>query len=423
MKTIGVSLFYNEANPLAARFVDSFAADFKKCMQRFRLPVSLHVNSLQPADYTLVVLAADDIENQSYADSSKLLLHSNAMLLSITPVDLSPLNELVTKHPFLFWDKQADTGELRLIHPNSKELIALYWQKVTDIVAAINELEVTKTLSVQRQYVYVTVDDISHSADRESIIRDLNELGYEVLPNKPLSDDITLCTQQVKELVGQASLILVIVPPIYNIAFRNEQLSLTEHQCNVISEYLATSAKDVHRIIWIPSTYDITDEVNQAFIERIQRDRAHTVKSTVLKSSMEDLKKMYHQKLSATGASSAQLLSSARVYIIHDHSSQGLEVEASSIFPDSILSYGVTYSKHLEMLAKAEVAIVCYSGENEKWLEVKANDILKSKGVSLAIPFSKVILYKRNGTNNTSVEGNIFTSVVHSKEALMALNQ
>jgi hypothetical protein len=177
----------------------------------------------------------------------------------------------------------------------------------------------------------------------------------------------------------------------------------------------------VPRVIWIPSSYEISDEENQVFIEKIQRDKEQTNGTTVLKSSIEDLKKLY-RNLILSNFKSEQELSDTDIYLIFDSQNDSLHKKCTEILStrsQKIASnhFGITYNEHIKRLAMARMVVLSYSKMNEKWLTVKANDILKARGMETYKPFEKVVFLNSN-QQKTETLPDIFTHTLNDVSEL-----
>jgi len=415
---INILLWYNENNPLSTTFAQGFSEDIQKGLVRFHPDFKLRVNEPRAeGDCCLVVISSTDISDSEFIGrSNEILSKTDTLLLSVDPFDLNSLIG-VKKQPFLFWDKQYETGEIRLYQRDNIETKSNYWEKITDIAVNIHNLFTEVDLKDQGDYVYLSQDDISHNADRENIMRDLNDLGYKVLPNKPFSSDFDTCTHEIEDALANSKLIVHIIPPIYNIYFADHHLSLTEHQCNISANYMVSKSSNAIRVIWISSVYDITDEENQVFIEKIQRDQEQTRNTAVLKTTIEDLKRHYRHLLAQKTGKANEAESDTDVYVILDGNNNGLEKEVEGAFKQQNLSVasnfsGITYTQHLKKLARAGIVVLCYSSDNVDWLGVKVNDILKSKGVDSARPFEKVVLVKSDDSLDVRSLEHVFTDVI-----------
>jgi hypothetical protein len=188
---------------------------------------------------------------------------------------------------------------------------------------------------------------------------------------------------------------------------------------------MTTSKSDSIRIIWISSAYEVTDEENQVFIEKIQRDHDQTRNTAVLKTSIEDLKKHYRHLLKLKSAGGSVEVPTD-VYLIMDGSSNGMEQTLKGTFAAQKLAVesnysGITYSQHLQKLSQAGIVVISYQADNPEWLSVKVNDILKSKGVDAARPIERVVLLMGNQSLDVKPVEHVFTDVFTDVTQLTAI--
>ncbi len=414
MISLKLSIWFDQESASDKAFAQGFSVDLKKCLLRY-LPsynVELLMNENGGSRTFLVISANSQLVVDSLAKGS-----NNLQPLQVEPTGQ---NAITAGNPMLFWDKQYETGEVRLFRRDNAQTKVGYWEKITDIAVDIHNELITPKSKSARPKVYLSQDDISHNVDRENLKRDLSDLGYEVVPAKPFSADHDQCKREIEEAFQGVSLIIHIIPPIYNIHFMDSHLSLTEHQCNVSARMVSQSNGDVMRIIWIPSAYEVTDEENQIFIEKIQRDQDQTRNTFVLKSSIEDLKKYYRQRMGASEKGDSEV-TGADVYIVADDKNAELllKQKLASIRVSTPSDFsGITFSQHLRQLAKAKSVVISYSSPNSQWLSVKANDILKSKGIDSAKHFESIVLYK--AANNLETKGyeDVFSHVITNADEI-----
>ncbi|HOP04735.1 MAG TPA: hypothetical protein PL017_08630 [Tenuifilaceae bacterium] len=413
---MNILIWYNEKNQQSAEFAEEFQADLSKCLNRFHSAFTIMVNAeSENADFRLIVFDASDSNDELFIQSLKhFLADDKSFIVSVSPFNSLGFDASKLRQPYLFWDKQYETGEYRLFRNNS-ELVANYWEKVTDMAVDIQESQLFDSRITDKKHVFLSQDDVSHNADRENLARDLKDLGFEVLPDKPFSSNFDECTRQIEEALPKSQVVIHIIPPIYNVHFPEHHLSISEHQCNVSASFLKSKSSEVIRIIWISSAYDITDEENQVFIEKIQRDTEQTHGTTILKSSIEELKKLYRHMLEYGATHIDKQTEPADVYFISDSINGEAQMITEKLNVDSrkvaTNFSGISYNQHLNFLASASVAILHYSSPNEQWLRSKVNDILKSKGLDSAKPFDKVILVDSSGGADKEQFTEYFTNV------------
>lgn len=418
MEKQDVIVWFNKENLALSSFVNPFIDDLKKCFGRFGRDVNMHTNPYEKiSGYSLVLLSDADSTSESYLKMVKgVNVESKCKIIQIEPLRSTDGFE-TNSQPVLLWNKHYITDEVTLFRRDNPGSQVSYWEKLIDVVVDIIGINVEPESSTKSEYVYLSIEQISINAERENIQRDLNDLGIKILPSKAFSGNVKESTKQIIEALELSRLIIHIIPPTYNVFFANEKLSLTEHQCNVSAEFLRNVNNKPKRIIWIPSAYEITDEENQVFVEKIQRDISQTKDTTILKSSIEDLKKYYRQLLQLKPDNQLTKDGEVDVYVVSDSYTNGLVGDAQKMISTKGLlvnsnTKGISYNKHMQILAKSRSLVLCYSKRNDQWLEVKINEILKSKGMDNSRPFEKLILWKADEEVNTKPYESYFSQVI-----------
>jgi hypothetical protein len=421
---ISISFWVNPVNQGSVKFVDELKLDLEKCLSRFKLSATFkNAEEADKSSYTVVTLSESDFNEPETAKQIRSFLSkSNAIAIFIDPIDLHSLKESGSIKPIYFWEKSYETSEILLVRKSTPDMQARYWEKVTDIVQLIEEGQKTATKATQKPKVYISQVYNALQPEWENLMRSIVDLGYDVVPSSLLSNNIDECKQQITELASSAELIVLLIPPMYNPFFTTQHLSLAEHQCNITAQLIQTNATKAKRLIWIPSMYEAVDEENQVFVERIQRDDFHSQRTRVLKSPIEDLKRVCQQALSGqmdiisndepdTYLIFDSLNPTVRENIISKAQQQGISIKSNVD--------GITYRQHIETLAKSKVAAICYTSANETWLRVKTAEILKSKGMDSYKPFQKVVLLKTADGNGPS--DSTFTNIVENVDEFITL--
>lgn len=430
MSAAKIHIWYNQEISEPAAFADLFRDDLQKCLTRFGVPGDVSINPVREGkeeDFNIIVLTKEDGYSATFIERcKKLAAGSPSLLVIIEPADNIPADLLSSAQPMLFWGRLHATGETRVFRRDMALSQASYWEKITDIVTGLGRRSADRRGGPLRDRVYLSQVDISHNSDRESIKRDLNDLGYDVVPENMLTSNISDCTLAIKSALEGTRLIIHIIPHEYIPFFANQHLSLSEHQCNITAAFIAEDNPGIRRILWISSSFEITDEENQIFIEKLQRDTVQTRQTTVLRSNIEELKKHYRDISGGSVGKSMAEPVEPDVYFIFDINSNGLFGNIMDSFGESKLNIrantgGITYNQHLSMLAAASIAVLVYSDENEEWLRVKTRDILKSRGMDYFRPFEKIVLVKGDAVVNTGKYESDFTHVLQDPEELPSL--
>jgi len=416
-KTIKIAFRFRKSNEETAKFSESFLQDLGKCLTRFKVVISLSdQKESDPDNFIFIFLSMQDLEDRKYLNEIITLADTKySILISIDPIKSNdkefPLHKFKI---YKFWDEIKETGEVRLFRRNSTENNALYWERITDIAIEMDE-RYSVIEDVNKGKVYLAQTDNAQSADRDNIMRDLREMGYKVLPDRLISTDYNECNEQIKQNLKACTLIIHPIPLVYSKYFKDKQISIVEQQCFLSSQFVADKHDHVKRIIWIPSDFDIIDEENQIFVEKIQRDQDQTLNTIVLKVTLEELKKIYRRILSGEDLRSIDV-NLPDVYVVADNDDEKtgkkliISISSSGIAVSTNFK-GITYNQHLKFLANSEIVVINYTSDNEQWFTMKVNDIFKSKGINSSKPFKKLILVKEIENLNTCAFENRFSEV------------
>lgn len=421
LKTKNISLCYNHLNQQVSAFAENLITDIERCLQRFGMDYKVMASdSVGEGNFMIYIVAHSDLK---FAEFTAMLKENytpqHSCVVVSEPVDLHALKITNLSQPILFWEKSFETSEIQYIRNSSVSGIAQYWEKVTDITLQIKLQMEQASLELNMPLAYLGVVNEALLSERDNIARDLTAMGFKVVPSNLLSNNIDECTRQIENYLVDTHLIVHLIPQSYSFEFPSQHLSIAEHQCNIAAEMIRNGRSNAKRIVWIPSHFEISDEENQVFIERLQHDDHHVTHTKVIKAPIEDLKKTYRQLIGDANSDGLTDKTSTDLYIVTD--SNGASEK------DAVIKYavnvgltsesnanGITYRKHIEYLASSRIAIVCYTTHNKAWLKVKASEILKSRGVSTYQPFEKIILLKGSNEVEDEMVSNIFTNVVNN---------
>jgi hypothetical protein len=415
---------FNEQNQDFKPILDSFRDDLSYCLKRLRVD-SRFVNGEDGSyDFRLVIVGTNDFSSPKFIETCNLsTVQPNTFVVLYEPIPVVGNALALAIHRFqcfMLWDQVAETGEIRFYRKDVQRTKAAYWERITDIALEISD-RMGKGKKVRRGKVYLAQTESLQQADRDNLRRDLQDLGYEVAPSTLLSVNYDECCNQINEAVEGCDLIIHPVPPVYSAYFPDRAISIVEHQSNLSARYISDAQRAVKRIVWIPSEYEVVDEENQIFIEKIQRDQDQSHNSIILKVNLEDLKKIYRKILAGEEIKQEANAQLPDVYVIADDQEKIVADAMRREAQDAGLKVGVnfkgiSYNQHLRYLANAQVVVINYTTENLPWINVKVTDILKSPGLDTSKPNKKLILIKGSKELNTEPFEEYFNEI-HVVEA------
>lgn len=418
--TVKIGLIFNPLNEETKRFLSHLKDDISKCFNRFSIQIQfLEDKEFAKADFSFVLASKNDWKDEQYVKTCEpTLKKDNSFLFQIDQINQKEIiNYIQNSITFSFWDIIPETGEILLYRNDNPKSIILYWEKLTDIVFEIKQKHFAKRKE-KNETIYLALTDSSQKSDWDNIKRDLADLNFDIVPDRLLSFNQEKCSESIENYLSDSKFAIHMIPSVYTIWFKPTHLSMVEHQCNITADHIKNKDNNFHRIIWLPSDIEITDEQNQIFIEKIQRDTKHNINTTILKCNLEDLKKEYRNKLKDEKESSKENKAELPdVYIISD-ANQSIVIDElkKSLNGNKILIKdnfsGISYNEHLKFLANSKIVILHYTDENSPWLNVKVNDILKSPGLGMFQPFTKKILLKESKDLNTEEYAAQFTEIL-----------
>lgn len=324
---------------------------------------------------------------------------------------------LNNKGTFSFTFHDTDSNTLSLLTPQNPKMEAQYWQRTTDLAYALSDSlkafaqkEVKKATGKPSIYLAETTIDQNHN--RDIIKWELNQYGYSVLPDKPLSKDSASAKKEIKEYLGKCILSIHILGDQYGDIISGSELSMNELQNKVAIEYIKESSDKTQlpRLIWIPPGLQPKDVNQTKFVENLQHIQEELIGGEIIQTPLEVLKSIIKSKISETVefSSAKKDTSTKSVYLIHEGTSNEnlnsiLDVlkkkKLSVVTSDDITKQKNMVSAHRKTLASADALLIYYNTTNPFWINSKLRDSIKAPGYGRSKPFDvKAIFLGENGT-------------------------
>lgn len=323
---------------------------------------------------------------------------------------------------YTMYDLDLDSGEVKdftdyFSHDAEKQ----YWMEMIDLCYDINDilLYLKSGKSVRnakeiygRKTVYLAQTSHDLAVQRSVIYRELQRLGYSVLPSQSLPGNIAELEKLVRSDMAESGISIHLIGSDFGIVPEGSEKSVQELQHRLASERGALAAErreDFPRLIWITQDLSRAGERQKNFIEALKRDVEASEGAEILQTQLEDFKTIIREELEE--ASEKKMLTEATgqtIYLMHD------KVDHLAVKPyiDVIKSAGFNLlisdfegdllelrQKHIENLRNLDGAIIFKGKVNEQWVHMKVLDLLKAPGFGRKKPILGKVIIAGEGTS------------------------
>ena len=308
-----------------------------------------------------------------------------------------------------FYERDKD-GRFREFSPDHTLIDKRFWERLDDVAVDIARVLTNRDRKPEtrvgpadgsdgRIYLAETSPDLEFQ--RENIRRELEQSGYEVLPQGPLPQKAELFSMAVRECLAQCSFSVHMVGDSYGRVPQGATRSTVEIQNELAVE--GSESSNLARVIWMPIGISPLDERQREFVKRLQFDANAQTGADLVQTSLQDLKVLIERKLTA-GASKTDSPHGTiiRIYLICDerdldhiawleHYLFGLGYEVIlPVFegePAEILMY------HKDNLLLCDAVLIFYGAGGRAWIHSKLTDVRKALGWGRSKPFLTVALF------------------------------
>jgi hypothetical protein len=238
---------------------------------------------------------------------------------------------------------------------------------------------------------------------RDTIKRDLQLRGYEVLPDKALPLVGAAFEREVGNYLSRSQLAVHLIGEHYGIVPEGENRSMIELQHDLAAE----RGDDLRRIIWMPVGLQAQKEPQQRFVSKLRLGLGSQKATDLLETKLEDLKTVIQEKLNRqvrteSIASASGDGDTASVYLICDKQ----DMDAVKPIADYLFDKGVDVilpategdetqiiQDHKDNLLMCDAVMIFYGRANELWLRMKQRELLKIAGYGRAEPLAAKAIY------------------------------
>lgn len=255
-----------------------------------------------------------------------------------------------------------------------------YWNAITDIIFQLDQQKES-----DKKYVFVSEASEDQSENRRSIVRELEQKGFSILPEKPIGKD---ALSRIKEDLNKSEFSIHIIGEDELSFDIGEDKDLVFLQNEVASRF-ASEKKDFKRYIYIPSNINPTKS-QLIKIEKVKRKPANLVGAEIIESGIEKFKSELFQKVFHKKAKHEIVdMEGNLIYIINgvnfktETKAIRKKLEDASIDLVAIDSFDDSLDflhQHKGNLLKASSILIINSENNNYWLSSMLDDVLKSYG-------------------------------------------
>ncbi len=315
-----------------------------------------------------------------------------------------------------FYTTDPTTGRIKeLSQVSGQDTERLYWEKLDDLAHDISSFLESIESPVEHQAggsaafavngkgkVFLAESSYDTQNFRDSLKRELQGYGYQVLPDKQLPLISSALQESIEMNLKEAEMSIHLLGENYGVVPEGTQKSIIEIQNEVATSFSATN--NVPRFIWIPEGCEPRDERQVSFIEQLNSGRGGIAGADLVEGSLEDFKSIVIDKLDAMQKEKTKeepvediTTSTKIIYLICDL----LDLEEIRPLEDFLFDQGFEVvipifegdesgirEDHIENLKTCQAAIIFFCNANELWLRSKMRDFMKINGYGRAKPLA-----------------------------------
>jgi hypothetical protein len=340
-----------------------------------------------------------------------------------TPVEMrdmpAPLLEIFARlADFNFFEMDAATGRVREFDesfgPVAKQR---FFERIYDLAQELCLVLKACRLGQQSpgaapftgRTIFLAETTADLRADRDSLRRELVEMGHRVLPEGSLPLDLDELEASVGKYLDQCQIAVHLVGSRYGLIPEGAQESMVELQNRWAGAH--ARSHDLRRLIWIPPSQSPREDRQDRFIHSLRVDPQYQVGAEVIEGPLSCLKQLALVRLKPAepprlAAPSAAADHPPHVYLLFDRIDepvaaelqdwlfeQGMEVSV----PDYSAEEEEAGRSHRETLCACDAVVVYFGEVRRSWVETKLRDLLKAPGFGRITPFSVKAVYATPG--------------------------
>jgi hypothetical protein len=328
------------------------------------------------------------------------------VLKTWVPLDRQPA-EVHDLLGYEFFRRDSVSGKVReLNRVFGEEAECEFWMKLDDLAYDIAEVldglegDQPPVPTPKGGTVYLAETTMDLKAEHESIRRELQEHGCDVLPASPLPVVESDLRAAVAEQLDRCQLSIHMVGTHLSFVPEGGVESLIEVQNDLAIE--RASKGGFSRLVWIPSGLQVEDERQRKLVEQLRMNPRMDAKSDLIETSLEGLRTVIQDRLRSGEKTApqrdAQPIDASHLthlYLIYDPQDQDVIQPWQQFFFQQGLEVLHPYfegsdtqirESHEENLRNCDAVLIHYGAAGERWLRTKLREVQKSAGYTSTRP-------------------------------------
>ncbi len=299
------------------------------------------------------------------------------------------------------YNKKAKTYDINEEDESYKKFWSILVDLAYDVYNSLQSLTSDKkdiSQPHEKKYIYLAETTIDQKDNRDILRRELQYMGYGILPVTQLPDDGDKLTAIIESYLKKSVLSIHLMGAYYGDYIKNSKYSLLDFQNQTVKSYIDKSAETgtLAQLIWIPNDLKASDQRQSLYLKRLKRDVAQE-KTEIIEAPLEVFKSILINKLEELNEpASPKTKDRKKIYFVYEKDEKGIisnlikEIAGKNyivIDNDPDTKNKKLVSKHIENLIETD-AVIIYNGTSSKeWLDSKIRDLIKAPGYGKASPF------------------------------------
>lgn len=268
-----------------------------------------------------------------------------------------------------------------------------YWAKLEDLAYDIAQTyklykqSRTEPANSANKKVYIPQPTLDIDEEYQSIKREFNERGYDVVPQSAPARKLGDFIAETKAELSECELIVNMIGGHYGSIHEGTEKSDIHWQTELTAEH--AKAKGIHRIIWLPKAQSVTEECQIEFIDNLRNEEYQLDKTEFLETDIEELKNCISNavnKKPTTAHSPVATSASAEdnIYLLYEETDYDytealeealLDSGHNIIHPLFTGSEQLIHDDYMNNLKSAQSVIIVQANSRAEWLSDKVRDI------------------------------------------------